>query len=202
MRTAKTAARAGVAFLVIASLAGCSRDDGGPAQGSGTTEAGGAGGAGATTTTAGGSRAGEPVTVDPDKVVATQTFKLQKRPENTVEVGVVSLKVNGRVAVLRLVFTPRFATASANEAISIYDIFERNGYYPYLLDMEHLKRYDVVRAEDGSSTFASDSVGTRTVNGTPMAAYAVFAAPEDGATKLDVHVADYWPAFEGIAVQR
>lgn len=89
---------------------------------------------------------------------------------------------------LQLVLTPRFKSVAADEAVDIFDIFERSLYRPYLLDLDHHKRYDVVKGTN-SSKFSSDEVDTKTVNGTPMAAYAVFAAPQDGATTFDVHIA-------------
>lgn len=180
--------------LSIALLGGCSGEKEGSATGpTPVTEkaAKGAGGSAAPSQVA---------TVDPDKVVARQTFKLRKKPEDTVEVGLVSLTVSGKIATLQLVLTPRFKSKPAAETIQIFDIYEGSGFNPYLLDLGNLKRYDVVKGS--GSRFASDSVDTRTVNGTSMSAFAVFAAPEDPITTVDVHASDWWPAFKAVAIQR
>ena len=140
-------------------------------------------------------------TVDPSKVFARQTFKLPKKPEDTVEVGVVSLVVTGKIATLRLVFTPHLQSESATEAVSIFKILGRTGFRPYLMDFEHLKRYNVVKGT-GASTLATADVDTKTVNGTSVAAFAVFAAPEDGAKTVDVHITEFWPEFKAVPVQR
>lgn len=146
--------------------------------------------------------ASEAVAVDPDDVIARQTFTLRRNPENTVEVGVVSLEVEGKVATLRMVYTPHFASAADDESVSVYDIYENTGFFPYLLDLANLKRYDIVRTANFAELLASDSVSTSVVNNRPMAVYAVYAAPQDGVSKIDVHVADWWPAFKDVPVKR
>ena len=197
-RPRRAAVVAVLVVLSVAGLGGCSDDDDGGASSPGSTVAGaGKAGAGGQAGSAGPAQV---ATVDPDKVLARQTFKLRRKPDDTVEVGVVSLVVTGKVATLNLVMTPRFKSVPADRAVSIYDIYENNVFGPYLLDLANLKRYDVVRS--GPKEFASDSVHTETVNGTPMSAYAVFAAPQDGATAVDVHIADWWPAFKAVPVQR
>lgn len=188
-----------VALFSGAVLVGCSKKTDGAAKTAGTQASTPAqSGARASTTNAGSSKV---ATVDPNKVIARQTFKLRKNPEDTVEVGIVSLTASAKITTLQLVFTPHFKSMAATEAVDIFSIFERDLYRPYLLDLDHLKRYDVVRGTN-SSTFSSDEVSTKTVNGTPMAAYAVFAAPQDGATAFDVHIADWWPEFKAVPVQR
>ncbi|MBW3651140.1 MAG: hypothetical protein KY458_11285 [Actinobacteria bacterium] len=191
-RPKRAAVLAAVTVLSVAGLVGCSDKDGGTASSPGST------GPGAGKVGTGGPA--QVATVDPDKVLARQTFKLRRTPEDTVEVGVVSLVVTGKVATLTLVMTPRFKSVPADMAVSVYDIYENGVFGPYLLDLANLKRYDVVRS--GPKELASDSVHTETVNGTPMSAYAVFAAPQDGATEVDVHIADWWPAFKAVPVQR
>jgi len=191
-RPMRAAVLAAVTVLSVAGVVGCSDKDRGTASspGSAVPATGKAGTAGPAPL----------ATVDPDKVLARQTFKLRRKPEDTVEVGVVSLVVTGKVATLNLIMTPRFKSVPADKAVSVYDIYENTVFGPYLLDLANLKRYDVVRS--GPKEFASDSIHTETVNGTPMSAYAVFAAPQDGATAVDVHIADWWPAFKAVPVQR
>ncbi len=139
--------------------------------------------------------------LDPNDVLAKQTVSMPKNPQDTVEFGLQSLTVEGSIATLRLVVTPRFKSESADEAISLNDIYGSGKYLGfYLLDRKNLKRYDIVR--NGPKLFASDDGDTKTVNGTPMAAYAVFAAPQDEIPTIDVFMADYWPEFKNVPVKR
>lgn len=138
--------------------------------------------------------------LDPNNVLAKQTVSMRDNPQDTVDFGLQSLTVEGSIATLRLVVTPHFKSESADKAISLFDIYRPSILGFYLLDRKNLKRYDIVR--DGPKLFASDSVGTETVNGTPMAAYAVFAAPQDEVPTIDVFMADYWPEFKNVPVKR
>ena len=194
MNRSHLALRVSSLALSIALLGGCSDEKDGAARATtpGTEKA--------AKGDAGTAAPSQVATVDPDKVIARQTFKLRKKPEDTVEVGLVSLTVSGKIATLQLVLTPRFKSEPAGETIDIFDIYEGSSFNPYLLDVGNLKRYDVVRG--GGSRFASDSVESKTVNGTPMSAFAVFAAPEDAITTVDVHASDWWPAFKAVAFQR
>jgi hypothetical protein len=137
---------------------------------------------------------------DDDEVLGEQTFGLRENPEDEVTVGVRSLRVEGRVMTLRLTVTPRFASASDSDDISLYDVWERSVFAPTLIDMDNLKEYRVIR--DGPATWSSDSVDNRTVNGHPMEVYAVFAAPEDDIDSFDLRVADWWQPFDDIPVER
>lgn len=137
--------------------------------------------------------------LDPNDVLAKQTVSIPDNPQDTVDFGLQSLTVEGSIATLRLVVTPRFKSKSADDAISLYDIYRPNVLPFYLLDRKNLKRYDIVRS--GPKLFASDS-STETVNGTPMATYAVFAAPQDEVPTIDVFMADYWPEFKNVPVKR
>jgi len=138
--------------------------------------------------------------LNPNDVLAKQTVSMRENPQDTVEFGLQSLTVEGSIATLRLVVTPRFKSESADETISLNDIYSPSVLGIYLLDRKNLKRYDIVRS--GPTLFASDSVSTKTVNGTPMAAYAVFAAPQDEIPTIDVFMADYWPEFKNVPVKR
>ena len=184
-----------VASLLV--LSGCSTgSDGEPAADGPTTSAT----AGAEKTAGAADGSIEVDTFDASDVLAKQTVRMPENPEDTVEFGLQSLVVEGSIATLQLVVTPRFKSESADEMISLFDIYGPNVLPLYLLDRKNLKRYDIVRS--GPKVFASNSVGTRTVNGTPMAAYAVFAAPQDEIATIDVFMADYWPEFKNVPVQR
>lgn len=141
--------------------------------------------------------------VDLEDVLVEQTVAQPDDPDDRTTVGVRSLQVEGDVMVLELVVTPDFASVSDSDTLSLYDIWRgvSGSFTPTLLDRVHLKRYQVVQGGPGRS-FASDSVFTRTVNGQPMRAFAVFAAPEDDIEAIDVVLADSWPAFTDVPVER
>ena len=184
-----------VATLVL--LSGCSGgDDGDPAANESTK----------TTTAAKEKTGGKESSIkvdklDPSDVLAKQTVNMPENPQDTIDFGLQSLTVEGSIATLRLVVTPRFKSESADETISLNDIYGTGRYLGfYLLDRKNLKRYNVVRS--GPTEFASDELVTKTVNGTPMAVYAVFAAPQDEVPTIDVFMADYWPEFKNVPVKR
>jgi hypothetical protein len=141
--------------------------------------------------------------IDPEDVLVEQTVAQPDDPDDRATVGVRSLRVEGDVMVLELIVTPDFASVSDSDPVSLYDIWQRAGgtFSPTLLDREHLKRYTVVSGGPGR-TFTSDSVYTQTLNGQPVRAYAVYAAPEDDIDTIDVVLADVWPAFTDVPVER
>jgi hypothetical protein len=140
---------------------------------------------------------------DLEDVLVEQTVAQPADPDDLTTVGVRSLRVEGDVMVLELAVTPDFASVSDSSTLSLYDIWRgvAGTFQPTLLDRVNLKRYQVVQAGAGRS-FASDAVYTRTVNGQPVRAYAVFAAPEDDIEVIDVVLADAWPAFTDVPVER
>lgn len=141
--------------------------------------------------------------LDPEDVQVEQTVAQPDDPDDLTTVGLRSLRVEGDVMVLELVVTPDFASVSDSQTVSLHDIWQSVGgtFSPTLLDRDNLKRYTVVSGGPGR-TFTSDSVFTRTVNGQPVRAYAVYAAPEDDIETIDVVLADVWPAFTDVPVER
>jgi len=197
MNTSKVRRGLLVAVATLVLLSGCSGgDDGDPAANESTK----------TTTAAKEKTGGKESSIkvdklDPSDVLAKQTVNMPENPQDTIDFGLQSLTVEGSIATLRLVVTPRFKSESADETISLNDIYGTGRYLGfYLLDRKNLKRYNVVRS--GPTEFASDELVTKTVNGTPMAVYAVFAAPQDEVPTIDVFMADYWPEFKNVPVKR
>lgn len=143
------------------------------------------------------------VDADLDDVLVEQTVAQPGNPDDLTTVGVRSLRVDGDVMVLELAVTPDFASVSDTTTVSLYDIWRSvAGYFaPTLLDREHLKRYSPLRGGPGQS-FTSDSTYVSSINGEPMRAFAVFAAPEDDIDAIDVVLADAWPPFRDVPVER
>lgn len=136
----------------------------------------------------------------PDDVLAAQTVAMPTRPEDEVTVGVLSLRVEGDVMVLRLAITPHFTSVDDTDEVSLFEILQRTSFAPVLIDMEHLKEYSVI-SETGQG-WTSGSARTRTANGTPMLAWAVFAAPEDDIDTINLRVTDWWPPFTDVPIER
>src|SRR4051794_14956225 len=74
-----------VAVLLVAMTSGCSNDD----------EPKSSNDSGNTTTTKAPEGSGKVETVDPKKVIASQTVSVPTSPEDTVDIGLESLKVDG-----------------------------------------------------------------------------------------------------------
>lgn len=137
---------------------------------------------------------------DPDDIIVEQTVSFPDDPADEITFGVLSLKVDGEVMVLRLAVTPRLTSLSDSETVSMYDISRPNVFAPVLVDMANLKEYSVIA--DPPHYWTSDSVDTRALNGQPMQYWAVYAAPEDDIDTIDVRLTDYWPPFTDIPIER
>lgn len=115
-----------------------------------------------------------------------------------VTIGLVSLVVDGRLAKLRLLYTPDFPRLDADETLSIYDMFADNGVAVSLVDPVNLLRYTVATDSEGRK-LKPDDVFTKTQNHRTLATVYTFAAPK--ADTVDVYIAGR-VAFEDVPVQR
>lgn len=138
---------------------------------------------------------------DPGAALVTQTVSLPSDEDDTVEVSVLSLKVQGEVMELRLALTPQLATTSGTGVVSQFQALGMTGFRPTLVDAGHLKEYNVLTSTSAGQ-WASSDLNTKAQNGSPMLAYAWFAAPEDDIDTIDVRVTDFWPAFTDVPITR
>jgi len=138
--------------------------------------------------------------VDLTSVVVEQTLVAVDDPDNSLQVGVLSLQVEDEVMRLELALTPDVAGVSDSQRLRLYDL---RFFYddPSLMDRENLKRYEVVNAGAGT-TYESDTFETQTVNGRAMRVYYYFAAPEDDIDSIDVVLSDGYPAFTDVPITR
>ena len=137
---------------------------------------------------------------DADDVIVSQEVAVPSSPEDIATIGIHSLTVEGDVQVLRLVITPHFESKGASDTVNVYDVFDKQKFWPQLVDMENLKVYSPV--SETAQAWASDAVYTKTINDEPMVVWAVFAAPEDDNETFDVRLLDSWPAFTDVPVTR
>lgn len=137
---------------------------------------------------------------DPAKVLAEQTVKHPRFSDSSVTIGVQALEVKGPVMVLRLQVTPKFSDAALNSqtTVSLAQILSYMHFRPTLIDSEHLKEYSPL----GKSFPWASPGGTASANGTPMVVWAYFAAPQDDVSAIDVHVADFVPAFTRVPISK
>ena len=136
---------------------------------------------------------------DADDVVVSQEVTVPGT-EDTATIGVLDLTVDGDVQVLRLAITPHFTSVGDSEKVTVYDVWGQDSFRPQLMDMANLKVYSPI--SDTGQNWTSDSVYTRTMNGEPMLAWAVYAAPEDDIDTVDIVLHEGWPQFTDVPVTR
>lgn len=191
-----------VAAISAMALTGCTSspsDSGKDAQGSGSQGSGsqGSGSEGSEGSDASGAGVAE---TNFDDVIVEQDVKVGGSDERTATIGVLSLKVEGEIQTLRLVVTPHFDSADDDERINIYDVWNERKFSPQLLDKDNLKVYSPISQSHRSWT--SDSVLTKTENEEPMEAWAVYSAPQDDMDSVDIRLADSWPVFTDVPIDR
>lgn len=135
-----------------------------------------------------------------DDIIVKQDVEVKGSEENTATIGVLSLKVEGKVQTLRLAVTPHFDSADDDDQISIFKVWNERSFSPQLVDKDNLKVYSPIR--NSFENWASDSVYTKTKNETPMEAWVVYAAPEDDIDTVDIRLADEWPLFTDVPIDR
>jgi hypothetical protein len=188
-------------LLVVLTVAGCSSSGGDKPKAGASSQA-------ATPTTgspAGPTGSAGPVgpTASSVPVIAVQrNLPVPNQNGDTMTVGVRSLTVdpNGTTMTLRLVFTPQFSS-KPDQDVTLGDLAPGTYVRPDLLDRAHLKRYDVIAANDKNG-FLESASGTGAPNGQSFEAWFVYAAPQDQVSSLEVSVLDSWPPFPSVPVQR
>lgn len=136
--------------------------------------------------------------IDPDDVIVKQDVKVPGSSEDKVTVGIHSLEVRGKTQTLTMVITPHFKSAASDDAISVYDVWGEERFFPQLIDADNLKVYSPIG--DTYEDWVSDSVLTETTNNQPMTAWAVFKAPENDIDSVDIRVQESWPKFTDVPI--
>ncbi|HEY7485551.1 MAG TPA: hypothetical protein VH912_13895 [Streptosporangiaceae bacterium] len=145
--------------------------------------------------------AGRPVgavaTVDPNKVIAKATFDSQAAKGAKVEIGIVELRVVGKLADLTLSITPR---VPGDTSPNVYELNGNTDPDVSLIDTINLKRYVVVKDSSGKQ-LQPDYIYVHLRNGQPNVQTYTFAAPPAGVRAVDV-VFGQWPPFRNVPVTR
>jgi hypothetical protein len=136
---------------------------------------------------------------DLSRVQVAQDVTVPGRPSDKLRLGVQSLSVQGKVMLLRLVVTPHFASQSNDKALSLFDALGDQVFRPRLVDGINLKEYSAI---GGVDPWVSSELDVHAVNGSPMLAWAYFAAPQDNIRTVKVRISDAWPAFTDVRITR
>lgn len=138
------------------------------------------------------------------EALVEQTVALPEASDDQATVGIQSLTVEGETMVLRLVITPDFASTSGSDTVMLGEALDTGsqffGVNLRLLDRANLKEYSVIHTN--SAWWASGSTEVSALNGEPMYAFAVFAAPEDDIDTVDVRIHEQWPEFTDVPITR
>lgn len=126
--------------------------------------------------------------------LASATFAVPGSPQDTVDVVVQSLVVSGKTTELRVVLTPHFTSVAADDAVTIYDMTDKN-LRPVLNDTVNLAQYFVL--SNTGLDWETDTT-TDVTNGTPVLYQAWFAAPKTRAEVMDLQLTPAWPPFENL----
>ncbi|EIV94999.1 hypothetical protein [Frankia sp. QA3] len=149
---------------------------------------GGSDGTDAPGSAAGSTRPASPASPKSETPVVTRTTRLTAGENGPVEIGLVDLRTSGRLAVLRLTFTPHLRTDRPG-GISLLDMAGGRGGSVSLVDTENLRRYLVVR-DSRNEPLGPNPAVIRTVNDSPLNATFTFAAPPAEVKKIDVYLDD------------
>ncbi len=170
--------------VIVLVATGCSGDSqkAAPTGGTGAT-------AGAAPATGAASPAGNQGTVDSAVASRTTSFRAPGGGAGTIDVGFVGLKVDGRLATLTVVWTPRYASSPQNKEISVFDMFAAHSPAMTLVDSVNLRRYFVVQ-DSHNLELGANGPRTKTVNNTPVSASYTFAAPPVDVRTVDVYADD------------
>jgi hypothetical protein len=134
---------------------------------------------------------------DPSKAIYSKQFSLPGETGKKVTVGILSLKRQDKVLMLKVVVTPEFADKSAGETIEFVKAIDGLLYWdPTLLDLKNLKKYKVLSGSGGMLNF-DDGVA---VSGQPIYGWAAFAPPPAGVTSIDLTMVAWMPRFTNVPI--
>jgi hypothetical protein len=122
-----------------------------------------------------------------------------------VDIAVLSLKDdgNGKTVTLQVAFTPHgMPPTYANGTTSIWDMLNKDGIGPYLIDRTHLKRYDVISSGSGGKRLCSNLALTVARDGGTAVFSGTYALPQDGAASVEVWPSEAYLPLTNVPIQR
>jgi len=139
---------------------------------------------------------GNIATADPRKTIAKATFDSVRGSGEKLEIGILELRVTGKLSELTLTLTPRSSSSLSP------NVYELNGSDPAvsLIDDVNLKRYVVVKDTSGKQ-LQPDYIYVRLRIGQPNVQTYYFSALPANVRTVDL-VFGRWPPFRDVPVTR
>ena len=125
---------------------------------------------------------------------ATMAAKVEGDLNAKLTIHLHSLRRTGKVVTATFSFQ---VASTAAEADSLFGYMDKKVWWPYLVDTQNFKRHDVVV---GGGTRAKTDDLSRFAPGQTLYAYAMFAAPPEDVTAVDVQMIDGAPTATNVPI--
>ena len=125
---------------------------------------------------------------------ATIAAHVSGDPNAKLTINLHQLRRTGKVVTATFSFQ---VTSTVTEADSLFDYLNRQSWWPYLVDTQNLKRHDVVTG--GGARAKTDDL-TSFAPGQTLYAYAMFAAPPQDVTTVDVQMLGGAPTATNVPI--
>lgn len=139
---------------------------------------------------------------NPPKPIASVTTAadVEGDPKATVKIDLLSLKRDGKAVIAAYAFTVNAAEGASDEPRWIYHYLGGDAWSPTLVDTKNLKLHKVLQSDSdvAPEKAQTDSQGVKFKPGQTVYAYAMFAAPPEDVTKMDVVMGDNVPAIPNV----
>ena len=123
-------------------------------------------------------------------------------PKATMTVALYGLVQNGKTVTATYSFLVHSAV-TPEEPHWLYSYLGDHGWTPFAVDTVNLNRHDVLQPSDGSTSPAmTEYQGEEFWPGQTLYAFAMFAAPPDDVTTMDVYLVDSAPMAHGVEITR
>ena len=196
------------ALSVLIALSGCAA--GGDATAGGTASRAGASGGSSDAKKSDTSAGTTTAVIAQQKFAATAGSGGPDNAGGTVTTTLRALEVSGKTMTLRWAMRWDNPGKTNDAKTTLFDLGVTN--LPKLTDTVNLKQYrplctkgswqaglsNLMDCKDSALVSPADAVEFDFPNHSTVEAWAVFAAPQDKAAKVDVSVVDGWPAFSGV----
>ncbi len=125
---------------------------------------------------------------------ATMAAKVEGDPNAKLTIDLHSLRRTGKVVTATFSFQ---VTSTTDQPSSLFRFMSDRSWWPYLVDTQNFKRHDVVV---GGGTRAKTDDLSRFAPGQTLYAYAMFAAPPEDVTAVDVQMIDGAPTATNVPI--
>lgn len=142
--------------------------------------------------------AGVDLTAAGDPVAeATVPATVSGDPEATMNVALHSLEWSGETVVA--IFSFRVDSSKNSDSTDLYNYLGMKGWHPYAIDTVNLNRHGVIGQSANRAQTAYQ--GTRFAPGQTLYGYAMFTAPPQDVTTMDVSLIDGAPLATAVTIE-